>query len=74
MRYTVAIKPGSRKGPLVESQDDGSLVVYVQERATEGKANEALVKLLAEHFDTSRTSIVIVKGHTSRYKIVEVGC
>ena len=44
------VKPGSRKGPLVEVGADGELTVYVQARAVEGKANEAVVKLLATHF------------------------
>lgn len=72
MRYSVTIKPNSRKGPLVEVCEDGSLLVYVREQAVEGKANDALVKLLAKHFGVSKTSVVIAKGHASRYKIVEI--
>ncbi|MGB5110267.1 MAG: DUF167 domain-containing protein, partial [Mycobacterium sp.] len=34
----VTVKPGSRKGPLVETSADGRLTIYVRERATEGKA------------------------------------
>jgi hypothetical protein len=45
----VKVKPGSRKGPLVEVGDDGELTVYVQERAVDGKANEAVIRVLAEH-------------------------
>ena len=45
----VRVKPGSRKGPLVEVGADGELTVYVQTRAVDGKANEAVVKLLATH-------------------------
>ena len=71
-RYTVLIKPNSRKGPSVESQDDGSLVVYVREPAVDGKANEALVRILAEHFNVSKTRVAIARGHTSRYKHVEI--
>ncbi|MBX5487089.1 MAG: DUF167 domain-containing protein, partial [Mycolicibacterium hassiacum] len=44
----VRVKPGSRKGPLVEVDDDGALTVYVPERAVNGKANAAVVRLLAE--------------------------
>ena len=32
---TVLVKPGSRKGPLVEDGPDGVLVVYVREPAVE---------------------------------------
>ena len=34
----VTVKPGSRKGPLVEAAADGSLAIYVRERAIEGRA------------------------------------
>lgn len=72
MKYTVWLKPNSRKGPLVEPQDDGSLIVYVRQPAVENKANQALVELLAEHFSKPKTAVKIVRGQTSRQKIVEI--
>lgn len=72
MRYTVHVKPNSRKGPLVELQPDGSLVVYVRELAADSKANIAAVRLLASHFGVPKTRISIVSGHTSRIKRIEV--
>jgi uncharacterized protein YggU (UPF0235/DUF167 family) len=64
----VRVKPGSRKGPLVEVGDDGALTVYVPERAVEGKANEAVVKVLAKHLGVSRSRVELVSGVTSRVK------
>lgn len=64
----VNVKPGSRKGPLVEADADGALTVYVRERAIEGKATEAVTKLLAAHFDVPRSRIRLVSGATSRIK------
>jgi uncharacterized protein (TIGR00251 family) len=72
MRYSVTIKPNSRKGPLVEAQSDDSLLVFVREPATEGKANSALIALLAVHFKVPKTRIEIVRGHTSRHKVISV--
>ncbi|HKP42690.1 DUF167 domain-containing protein [Mycobacterium sp.] len=65
---SVRIKPGSRKGPLVEIGADGELTVYVREQAVEGKANEAVTKLLAAHFNVPRSSLELVSGRTSRVK------
>jgi uncharacterized protein len=45
----VKVKPGSRKGPLVEAGPDGELTIYVRERAVDGKANDAVTRLLADH-------------------------
>jgi uncharacterized protein len=64
----VRVKPGSRKGPLVETDADGALTIYVPERAVEGKANEAVVKLLAKHMGVPRSRVELVSGATSRVK------
>lgn len=72
MRYAVSIKPNSRKGPYVDVQPDGSLVVFVREPAIDGKANQALVLLLAKHFDVAKTRIEIVHGYTLKSKIVDI--
>jgi uncharacterized protein (TIGR00251 family) len=64
----VSVKPGSRKGPLVEIGNDGELTIYVRERAVEGKANEAVVKLLAKHFGVTPSRVEMVSGATSRVK------
>lgn len=71
MQYTVRVKPGSRKGPLIETSDD-TLTVHVRERAVDGAANQALVRTLAAHFGVPRRDVRILRGHTSRIKRVEV--
>ncbi|AQT80298.1 hypothetical protein B1R94_15050 [Mycolicibacterium litorale] len=68
----VTVKPGSRKGPLVETGADGAMTVYVRERAVEGKATEAAMRLLAEHLDVPRSRIRLVSGATSRIKRVSI--
>ena len=64
----VQVKPGSKKGPLVEVAEDGSLTVYVRERAIEGRATEAVTKVLADHLGVSKSRLELVSGATSRVK------
>lgn len=64
----VKVKPGSRKGPLVEVGPDGELTIYVRERAVDGKANDAVTRLLAEHLQLPRSRVELVSGMTSRIK------
>ncbi|MGZ4474671.1 MAG: DUF167 domain-containing protein [Nocardioides sp.] len=71
-RYAVTVKPGSKKGPLVEVGDDGALTVFVRERAVDGAANDGVVTVLADHFGVPRSRVAILRGHTSRHKLVEV--
>jgi uncharacterized protein len=64
----VRVKPGSKKGPLVETDADGELTIYVREQAVEGKANEAVVKLLAKHLGVPPSRVELISGATSRAK------
>jgi uncharacterized protein YggU (UPF0235/DUF167 family) len=71
-RYRLAVKPGSRKGPLVETGPDGTLTVFVRERAVDGAANDGVVRALSEHLGVPKSRIAIVRGHTSRSKVADV--
>ncbi|OBK27753.1 hypothetical protein A5634_22080 [Mycobacterium asiaticum] len=64
----VRVKPGSRKGPLVEVDPDGGLTIYVRERAVDGKANNAVTQLLAAHLQLPKSRVELVSGTTSRTK------
>lgn len=64
----VRVKPGSKKGPLVQPSLTGDLLVYVREPAVDGKANRAVTQLLAEYFEVPKSSVQIISGLTSRTK------
>lgn len=72
VRVTVRVKPGSKKGPLVEEESDGSLTVFLQQRAVDGAANEGLIQVLAKHYEISKSRITIESGFTSRIKRLEI--
>lgn len=72
MKIYATVKPNSKKGPLVETQPDSSLVIYIREIAAEGKANASVIKLLAKHYNVPKTNITIFKGNTSRHKIINI--
>ena len=55
---------------VVEMSDDGSVRVRVTASPEKGKANDAVVKLLADRLGTPKSSIAIVRGHRSRNKVV----
>ena len=72
----VTVKPGSKKGPLVQTADDGSLIVYVRERAVDGKATAAVARLLAAHLGVPRSRLELISGAASRlkrFRIIERG-
>lgn len=72
MQITVRVKPGSKKGPLVEQNADGSLTIFIRERPVEGQANRAVIELIAEQFDVAKSNVEIVRGETSKIKVLNI--
>jgi len=72
MIISVKVKPGSKKGDLVEKTGENDYLIFLRARAHDGEANSALVKLLSDYFDVSKTSIRIKSGQTSHNKIIEL--
>ena len=68
----VYLQPKSSKNEMVGPYRDG-IKVKVTAPPVEGKANEALVKLLAKEFKISPSSVEILRGHHSREKIIRIG-
>ncbi len=67
----IKVKPGSRVSELVE-QADGSWLARVKAPPVDGKANEALIELVATHFAVRRHQVRIRSGASGRSKTVEV--
>ena len=51
---------------------DEQLVVYVTAPPDDGKANEAMIRLLAKHLDVPASRLTIMRGMTNRNKLVRV--
>jgi uncharacterized protein (TIGR00251 family) len=67
----VRVKPGSRREELVE-QPDGSWLAHVRAPPVDGKANAALIALVASHFGLRRVQVNIRSGAGSRMKLVQL--
>lgn len=70
MLITVRVIPRSSKNGL--EWDRGALKARITASPVEGAANEALIALLARRLGLPKRSISIVRGATSRQKIVEI--
>jgi hypothetical protein len=53
-------------------KDGDPLRVYVNQPPEDGRANDAVIKLLAGHFKIPKSKIKILKGEKSREKIIEI--
>jgi len=70
MKIKVQVKPNSKTEEV--SGEGDSFIVKVKEPPREGKANQAVIKLLADHFGIPRSYVRIISGFRSRCKVIEV--
>lgn len=71
MKIFIRVKPRARKNQL-EKIDDNVFEARVIAPPEKGKANNAIIKLLAQHFKTAKSNITLLSGQTSREKIFEI--
>ena len=69
-KLNIKVIPNAKKQKLVE--EPGRLKVYLTAPAVDGKANAALIEFLAEHFNVKKNKISIIRGITSREKLVAI--
>lgn len=72
MLKTIQVKviPNAKRNEIKEK--DNRLKVYLTAPPVDGKANNLLIKVLAEHFNISKSHIRIVKGERARAKLIQV--
>lgn len=67
----VRVKPNA-KHTRIQQAEDGTWLVSLTAPPTNGKANQALIKLLAKTLNVPKSRIRIKSGQTARLKRVEV--
>jgi uncharacterized protein (TIGR00251 family) len=70
-RVRVRVSPGARRGGVVGRVGE-VWKLRVTAPAEGGRANEAVVRLLADTVDVPRRRVSLVSGHTARDKVVEL--
>ncbi len=71
MNLNVRVQPRASRNS-VEIGTDGTVRVRVTAPPDRGKANEAVVKLLSKNLGIPKSSVRIMRGHTSRSKLVQI--
>jgi uncharacterized protein len=70
-RLRVRVSPGARRGGVAGRVGE-VWKLRVTAPAERGRANEAVVRLLAETMDVPRRQVALVSGHSAREKVVEL--
>jgi uncharacterized protein (TIGR00251 family) len=70
-RIVVQVTPNARKTEILGVQD-GALKIKLQAQPVDGKANDALVRYLAERLDVPRKAVTLTHGAASRQKTLAI--
>lgn len=71
VRLEILVRPNAVR-PWVGGTHDGALVVRVAEPADRGRATAAALRALAESFGVPTRNVTLVRGPTSRRKLVDI--
>jgi uncharacterized protein (TIGR00251 family) len=68
---SIRIQPRASKNEIAW-MENGGLKIRLTSPPVDGAANEALIRFLADTLSITRSQVEIVRGHTSRDKIVRI--
>ncbi|MDA0677429.1 MAG: DUF167 domain-containing protein [Chloroflexi bacterium] len=68
----IRVQPRASRNEISEVDPDGTLRIRVTAPPTDGEANEAVLKLLAKHLGLPKSALTIVRGATTRNKVIKV--
>jgi uncharacterized protein (TIGR00251 family) len=71
IRLSVQVVPNAKKSEVTGLLDD-ALKIRLQAQPIEGKANEALIRYLADMLEVPKSAVLITHGHTGKRKTVEL--
>ncbi|MDD3711550.1 MAG: DUF167 domain-containing protein [Patescibacteria group bacterium] len=56
----------------INNQKVEIILISIKAPADKNKANQELIKFLAQEFDTDKESVIIISGKTDRIKLVKI--
>lgn len=71
MRLAIKVLPRSSRNS-VEEIEPGVFKIKMTSAPVDGEANKKLIELLADHFAIAKSKIKLVRGLTSKNKVVEI--
>jgi uncharacterized protein (TIGR00251 family) len=71
MLIKIKVIPNSKKDGIIKRKDD-KFEDRVKEKAMNGRANRAVIRMLANYFKIDESKIRLAKGFKERNKIFEI--
>jgi hypothetical protein len=71
MKINVLVKPNAKEN-RIEKIGNNQFSVQVKARPQRGKANQAVIGVLAEYFGVAKSCVVLLKGEKSKQKVFSI--
>jgi uncharacterized protein (TIGR00251 family) len=71
-RLAVRVQPGARRDALLGRLETGAWKLAVSAPPEDGRANDAVVELLARLLGVKRRQVTVARGQASRSKQIEI--
>lgn len=68
---TLHIQPGAKKTEVAGEHGE-ALKIRLAAPPIDGKANEALLRFVADRLNLPRSAVILRSGQTSRHKVLEI--
>lgn len=75
MEINVRVTPNAKTAHAMNAVvkiDEKNYMVKVNAPAIEGKANKRLLEIVADYFNVKKSAVRIIKGESSRNKVLEI--
>jgi uncharacterized protein (TIGR00251 family) len=69
---SVTVRPNAATSGLVQVSQ-AEYKVSVRAVPEKGKANQAVIELLADHFGVTKSAVTILRGKSAKKKLIRVG-
>lgn len=71
MKILARVTPGARE-EKIEKTENGDFKISVKEPPIKGRANKAVIEVIAEYFNVNSSQVEIVSGKFSRQKVINI--
>jgi uncharacterized protein (TIGR00251 family) len=71
-RLPLFVTAGAKRTEVIGTHEGGEIRLRLSAPATEGKANRELIAFLARSLDLAPSRITLVRGSSSRHKLLEI--
>ncbi len=71
VRLAVQVAPNAKKSEVMAVQGD-ALKIRLQAPPLDGRANEELIRFLAQQLSVPKSAIHLTHGHTNKRKLLEI--